>query len=135
MSKDTYEDVAELQSKALGVLGGEGSEFLEKVTTSLTSQGIETKCTCGMCARQCKILVSYEEAVIGSLNLMPPQWQYDDKANAIYPNIGCTGCTYLVQLFFTPQELKRYVERAVRDGEVAPQTIQSYVAKYRQIPR
>ncbi len=126
----TNEDDEDFRTDGLGVLGGEGGTFLEKVTTSTTPAGIASKCTCGQCSRQCVVTVGYEEAVIGSLKLMPPDWQYDQRSNSIYPNVACGACPYLLKLLFTPQELKRHVERAVSEGLLPRQQVQAWLAKY-----
>jgi hypothetical protein len=125
MSKEDFNDVQELRTKSLGVLGGEGADFLEKVTTQTTPAGIESKAPCGQCGRPQIITVEWPEAVVGSLSLMPPNWEYDQQSASIYPNVGCASCRYQMKLLFTPQELKRLVKQAIDQGEVNPQVIHS----------
>ena len=124
-----FDDVQEIRNGSLGVLGGEGAEFLEKVKTGTSPQGIVSVCPCGQCGRPQEITVEWPEAVIGSLSLMPPNWQHDEQSGGIYANVGCGSCHYQLKLLFSPQELKRYVHQAVQEGDVSPQYIASLVAQ------
>lgn len=119
-----FDDVTEL-SDGLGVLGGQGAEFLEKTSTTLTPQGIVTRCSCGQCGKPNDVTVDYNEAVIGGLRLLPPYWELDRPSGQIYCNVGCASCNYQLKVLFTPQELARLVDQAVRQGDVAPGTIQN----------
>lgn len=127
--KKDFDDVQELRNGSLGVLGGEGADFLEKVKTGTTDQGIVSICPCGQCGRPQEITVTWPEAVIGSLGLMPPNWEHDERSGSIYPNVGCGSCRYQLPLLFSPQELKRLVHQAVQEGDVNPQYIQSLVTE------
>ena len=127
--KKDFDDVQELRNGSLGVLGGEGAEFLEKVKTGTTSEGIVSICPCGQCGRPQEITVTWPEAVIGSLSLMPPGWEYDEQSGSIYANVACGSCRYQLKLLFSPQELKRYVHQGVQEGDVNPQYIASLVSQ------
>lgn len=132
MGKQDFDDVQELRNGSLGVLGGEGADFLEKTKTETTPQGIDTTCTCGSCGRPNVITVEYGEAITGSENLMPEHWQFDKTSRSIFPDIGCANCRYQLKLLFTPQELKRLVQQAVNDGTLNPGYVNQMVAQLRQ---
>lgn len=125
---NVFDDVAEA-TEGLGVLGGEGATFLEKTSTRLSPQGITTRCTCGQCGKPNDVTVDYAEAVIGGLRLLPPYWQQDQKSGDIFCNVGCASCNYQLKLLFTPQELARLVDQAVKQGDVSQQDIQGLVAQ------
>lgn len=127
MSKEDFNDVQELRTKSLGVLGGEGAEFLEKVKTETTPAGIESTCPCGQCGRPQIITIEWREAVIGSLHLMPENWNHDEQTGNIYANVGCGSCRYQLKLLFSPQELKRYVAQGIQEGVVSPRVINDLV--------
>lgn len=127
-----FDDVNELRVQSLGVLGGEGSEHLEKVKTELGPDGIHSTCTCGTCSKPNVISIGYDEAVVGSLRLLPPGWQADAETQTLYPNVGCAGCKYQLQLRFTPVELKRLCEAAVAEGHVPGPTLSAIAAPYLQ---
>lgn len=122
-NRDVFDDVQELTQGSLGVLGGEGADFLEKTTTRLSPLGITTRCTCGQCGKPNDVTVGYDEAVIGSFRLLPPYWELDRQSGQIYCNVGCASCQYQLKLLFTPQELARLVDTAVKQGDVSPNVI------------
>lgn len=123
MSKEDFNDVQELRNKSLGVLGGEGADFLEKVKTETSPAGIESTCPCGQCGRPQVITVEWPEAVVGSMALMPPNWEHDQQSGSIYPNVGCGSCRYQLKLLFSPQELKRLVKQGIDQGDVNPAVV------------
>ncbi len=126
--KKDFDDVQELRNESLGVLGGEGAEFLEKVKTTTTPQGVVSVCPCGQCGRPQEITVEWPEAIIGSLALMPPGWDHDEQSGGIYANVGCGSCRYQLKLLFSPQELKRLVNQGVSDGDISLQYANSMAA-------
>lgn len=132
MSKEDFNDVQELRNKSLGVLGGEGADFLEKVKTETTPAGIESTCPCGQCGRPQVITVEWPEAVIGSMSLMPPNWEHDQQSGQIYPNVGCGSCRYQLKLLFSPQELKRLVKQGIDQGDVNPAVIDRIYVQTKQ---
>lgn len=127
-----FDDVQELRQNSLGVLGGEGADFLEKVKTEIGRPGITSTAPCGQCGRPQQITVEWPEAVIGSLALMPPNWQLDQTSGQIYPNIGCGSCQYQLKLLFSPQELKRYVLAGVAEGQVPRAQVDQWAAQAQQ---
>lgn len=116
MAKEGFEDLSELRTDGLGVLSGEGATFLEKVKTEITPEGIKSMCSCVHCARTNQVTISYEEAIIGMMKFMPPNWNIDQKTGQIFPIVACGGCQYEMKLLFTPGELKRYVDQAAAEG-------------------
>lgn len=128
-----FDDVQELRTGSLGVLGGEGADFLEKVKTETTPEGIVSTCPCGQCGRPQVITVEWPEAVVGSLGFMPPNWEHDQRSGAIFPNVPCGSCRYQLPLLFTPQELKRLVHSGVQAGDVDPNLVNAVVARTRQL--
>lgn len=127
--KQDFDDVQELRNGSLGVLGGEGAEFLEKVKTEVRPEGIVSTCPCGQCGRPQEITVEWPEAVIGSLSLMPPGWDHDPQSGNIFANVGCGSCRYQLKLLFSPQELKRHILTAINQGDVSQQAIGNLVAQ------
>lgn len=125
---DFFSDVQELKDNSLGVLGGEGAEFLEKVKTEIDRKGITSTCPCGQCGRPQQITVEWPEAVIGSLALLPPGWELDNQSRQIYANIGCGSCQYQLKLLFSPQELKRYVIAGVAEGQIPRGQVDQWAA-------
>lgn len=124
MSKrQDFDDVQELRNGSLGVLGGEGADFLEKVKTETTPAGIESTCPCGQCGRPQIITVEWPEAVVGSMALIPRNWELDTPTNSIFANVGCGSCRYQLKLLFSPQELKRLVLQGIQQGDVSQGTV------------
>lgn len=132
MAKHDFDDVQELRNSSLGVLGGEGADFLEKTKTETTANGIETKCPCGSCGKPNIITVNYAEATTGGEGLMPEGWEFDEQSRSIFPNVGCASCRYQLKLLFTTKELKRLVMQAISEGVVDPRQVQSWVARLQQ---
>lgn len=126
--QEAFDDVQELRNKSLGVLGGEGADFLEKVKTEISRQGVTSTCTCGQCGKPQQITVEWPEAVIGSLALMPPHWQLDPPSRQIFPNVPCGSCQYQLKLLFSPQELKRAVNAGIAEGQISGAIVQQWVA-------
>lgn len=118
MAREDFNDVQELRNKSLGVLGGEGADFLEQTRTETTPAGIDTKCVCGSCGRPAVVTVEYAEAITGGEGMMPEHWQHDPSSGSIYPVVGCVNCRYELKLLFTPRELKALVQKAVAEGFV-----------------
>lgn len=127
--KQDFDDVQELRNGSLGVLGGEGADFLEKVKTEIKPEGIVSVCPCGQCGRPQAITVEWPEAVVGSLSLMPPNWGHDEQSGNIYANVGCGSCRYQLKLLFSPQELKRHIMTGINQGDVSQQYIGNLVAQ------
>jgi hypothetical protein len=130
--KKDFDDVQELRNGSLGVLGGEGSDFLEKVKTEVKPEGIVSTCPCGQCGRPQEITVEWPEAVVGSLKLLAPNWNFDEPSGNIYANVGCGSCNYQLKLLFSPNELKRHIMTAIQQGDVNPQDIARLVADTKQ---
>lgn len=127
MSQDDDDPFDDLQDTGFGALGGEGAGALDRVKTSIDSAGIHNKCYCELCGTSNLVNVEWLEAIIGSLQFAPPNWQFDPKTGTLYPYIGCAnpGCRREIRIGFTPAELKRYVTNAV----AARQLDQNYVSQ------
>lgn len=123
MAREGFEDLDQVRNDRLGVLGGEGSDFLEKVKTQVKPEGITSRISCGHCGHTNDILIGYDEAVVVSRGFLPSQWQLDQKEGGLFPNVGCAQCQYQMKLIFTQPEMKRWIGQALAQGEVQPQTI------------
>ena len=128
-----FDDVQELRNESLGVLGGEGAAYLEKVKTEVTPAGIVSQCPCGQCGKPNIITVEWPEAIVGSQKLKPRDWELDtDKSSgkvSIFPNVPCATCHYQLKLLFTPQELSRLIDTGIRQGDINGAWAQSYAAQ------
>ncbi len=121
--REGFEDLDQLRNDHLGVLGGDGSDFLEKVKTQVTPEGISSRCSCTHCGHTNDVVVEYPEAVVVMGSLLPPDWEWDPKEKAVFPNVPCGNCRYQMKVLFTPSEMKRWVDTAIAQGVVRKETI------------
>lgn len=123
--REGFEDLDQLRQDHLGVLGGEGSSFLEQVKTQVTAEGVSSRCSCTHCGHTNDVVVDYPEAVVVASGLLPANWEWDAKEKAVFPNVPCGNCQYQMKVLFTPAEMKRWIDTAVTQGAVTKQTIGS----------
>lgn len=122
MSQDYFfEDVPDVDN---GALGGDAAKEFERVTTTVDpkTRKVHTVCTCGSCGRKNAVDFEWEEIIIGSQALVPPNWIVNPKTGLLQPNIGCAlgNCHVNLMLVYTPTELQGYVRKGVDQGFVDP---------------
>lgn len=99
---------------AAGGNGNGGADSLDQVKTTVTPQGIQSKCMCESCGTTNAVIVEYPEAVAGSREMVPPNWRV--AAGLLYAEVGCAKCRSLVAVGYTPAELNSLVLIGVKQG-------------------
>lgn len=115
MNRSAFDDIPD---QGFGALGGGAADQLDRVTTTVVPSGIETKCLCGRCGVKNAIDIGWDEVVIGSVQLVPPDWDVDRASGTLFPRVGCAmgGCHYLLKIGYAPSELHRYVMTGIEQG-------------------
>ncbi len=119
MSQADFEDIPELGD---GVFAGDGVKEFGKVTTTVDSKTglLKTRCSCNNCGRSNDVFFTWEEIIVGSQSLVPQNWNVGQ--GTLFPNVGCAlgNCHVLLNIHYTPAELKRYVAMGIDQGVLDP---------------
>ncbi|MES2403750.1 MAG: hypothetical protein V4567_05340 [Pseudomonadota bacterium] len=101
-----------------GALGGGAAESLDRVVTKVVPTGLQSTISCWNCGQKNLIALDWNEIIIGSVQLVPPNWDVDKKTGTLYPHVGCSfgGCHRPIKIGFTPQELNRAVLAGIEQG-------------------
>lgn len=129
---EAFEDLAELRTDHLGVLGGDGANFLEKVSTVPKAEGVVSRCSCTQCGRTNDVVVEWREAVIVANGLLPRDWEVDRKQGGVYDAFVACGCQYQLKVLFSVDEMKRMIAAGISGQKVDPRVIQQLDTQVKQ---